>query len=88
MTPNAQFRQAPIARNSLVRCFIKTPHATVIAVPRATGLGFLVPDDEHAPSDKAARRANGTGFHPGGSDRSFPFAGARSLAGRTPEIRS
>ena len=54
MTPNAQFRQALIAREQLVGCFIKTPHATVIEVLGATDLDFLVLDGEHSPFDKAS----------------------------------
>jgi len=54
MSPNAQFRKALIAREQLVGCFIKTPHATVIEVLGATDLDFLVLDGEHSPFDKAS----------------------------------
>lgn len=54
MTPNARFRNALIARNPLVGCFIKTPHPTVIEVLGATDLDFLVLDGEHSPFDKAS----------------------------------
>lgn len=54
MTPNACFRQALIAREQLVGCFIKTPHPTVIEVLGATVLDFLVLDGEHSPFDKAS----------------------------------
>ncbi len=54
MTPNARFRQALIAREQLVGCFIKTPHPTVVEVLGATDLDFLVLDGEHSPFDKAS----------------------------------
>ncbi len=54
MSPNARFRQALMAREQLVGCFIKTPHATVIEVLGATELDFLVLDGEHSPFDKAS----------------------------------
>lgn len=54
MTPNARFRQALLAREQLVGCFIKTPHATVIEVLGTTDLDFLVLDGEHSPFDKAS----------------------------------
>jgi len=54
MSPNARFRQALIARQQLLGCFIKTPHATVIEVLGDTDLDFLVLDGEHSPFDKAS----------------------------------
>jgi len=54
MSPNARFRQVLVAREQLVGCFIKTPHATVIEVLGATELDFLVLDGEHSPFDKAS----------------------------------
>ncbi len=54
MTPNATFRKALIARQQLVGCFIKTPHATVVEVLGSTELDYLVLDGEHSPFDKAS----------------------------------
>jgi 2-keto-3-deoxy-L-rhamnonate aldolase RhmA len=54
MSPNARFRQALIARDQLLGCFIKTPHPTVIEVLGATDLDFLVLDGEHSPFDKTS----------------------------------
>lgn len=54
MTPNARFRRALIAREQMVGCFIKTPHATVVEVLGASDLDFLVLDGEHSPFDKAS----------------------------------
>jgi len=54
MSPNACFRNALLAREQLVGCFIKTPHPTVIEVLGATDLDFLVLDGEHSPFDKGS----------------------------------
>jgi 2-keto-3-deoxy-L-rhamnonate aldolase RhmA len=54
MTLNARFREALIAREPLVGCFVKTPHPTVIEVLAATELDFLVLDGEHSPFDKTS----------------------------------
>ncbi len=57
MTPNARFKARLTARQRLVGCFVKTPHAAVVEVLGQCGLDFLVLDGEHGPFDKTSINA-------------------------------